>query len=365
MSDARFPVRVGIIGFGQIGRTHLEALSAFPDATVVAVSRREPVSNDLGIAWHADFRELVGRDDIDLVAICTPSGHHAEQALAALDAGKGVVIEKPIALMLEDGERVVRTARDRKLFLSVISQRRTEDAVRSLYSALADGRLGQPVLGEALVRWSRDQRYYDSADWRGTRAMDGGVLMNQAIHAIDLLCWLLGPVESVSGATATLVRQIEAEDAACASLRFASGALGAITATTAIAPGLPAEINLFCERGLVSLHDANVARWEVPGSLRRCSTICRAAAAPTRRRSAAWDTAVSGGIFSTLSKNSAIPWLPARMGWRRWRRFWPLRNQVELGARCVLVSCNLQRAERKDDDPIRIGWTPASASRIS
>ena len=261
------PVRVGIIGFGHIGRTHLEALNALPDATVVAVSRREPLSQDLGIAWHADYRELVQRDDIDLVAICTPSGHHAEQALAALDAGKGVVIEKPIALTLEDGERVVRTARDRKLFLSVISQRRTEDAVQSLYRALADGRLGQPVLGEALVRWSRDQRYYDSADWRGTRAMDGGVLMNQAIHAIDLLCWLMGPVESVSGATATLVRRIEAEDTASASLRFASGALGAITATTAIAPGLPAELNLFCELGLVSLHDANVARWEVPGSL--------------------------------------------------------------------------------------------------
>ena len=260
------PVRVGIIGFGHIGRTHLEALNALPDATVVAVSRREPLSQDLGIAWHADYRELVQRDDIDLVAICTPSGHHAEQALAALDAGKGVVIEKPLALTLDDGERVVRTARDRNLFLSVISQRRTEDAVQSLYRALSEGRLGQPVLGEALVRWSRDQRYYDSADWRGTRAMDGGVLMNQAIHAIDLLCWLMGPVESVAGATATLVRRIEAEDTASASLRFASGALGAITATTAIAPGLPAELNLFCKLGLVSLQDANVARWEVPGS---------------------------------------------------------------------------------------------------
>src|SRR3954469_5357699 len=144
MSDAsipRRPVRVGIIGFGHIGRTHLEVLSELSNASVVAVSRREPISQDLGVAWHADYRELVRRDDIDLVAICTPSGLHAEQALAALEAGKGVVIEKPIALTLEDGERVVRTARDRNLFLSVISQRRTEDAVQSLHRALAEGRL--------------------------------------------------------------------------------------------------------------------------------------------------------------------------------------------------------------------------------
>src|SRR4051812_39480849 len=110
MSDAQFTnrtVRVGIIGFGHIGRTHLDVLNALPDATVVAVSRREPVSPDIGIDWHADYRELVRRDDIDLVAICTPSGLHAEQALAALEAGKGVVIEKPIALSLDDGERVV------------------------------------------------------------------------------------------------------------------------------------------------------------------------------------------------------------------------------------------------------------------
>ncbi len=262
---AASPVRVGILGFGQIGRTHLQAISTFDDAEVVAVSRRERPAEDPRVDWHADYRELIARPDVDLVAICTPSGLHAGQALAALDAGKGVVVEKPLALTVEDGAKVVQTAQERGLFLSVISQRRTEDAARALKQALDDGLLGRPVLGEALVRWSRDQAYYDSAEWRGTQAMDGGVLMNQAIHAIDLLCWLLGPVESVSGATATMVRRMEAEDTASATLRFASGALGSITATTAIAPGLPAELNLFAERGVASLHDAAVARWEIPG----------------------------------------------------------------------------------------------------
>lgn len=258
------PVRVGVIGYGQIGRTHRAVIDSLPDADVVAVSRREPVEHDPGLDWHADYRELLRRDDIDLVAICSPSGLHAGQALDAIQAGKGVVVEKPIALAVADGQRLVTRARETGRFLSVISQRRTEEAAQLLHRALGDGRLGQPVLGEALVRWSRDQRYYDSADWRGTRAMDGGALMNQAIHAIDLLCWLFGPVESVQGTTATLVRRIEAEDTATASLRFASGALGSITATTAIYPGMPAEVNIFCERGLASLHDAQVVRWDVP-----------------------------------------------------------------------------------------------------
>jgi predicted dehydrogenase len=258
-------IRIGIVGFGQVGRIHLEALARCPDAEVVAVSRRRGRPEDLTIDWHADYRELLARPDVDVVAVCTPSGEHAPQALAALEAGKAVVVEKPLALALADGERVVRTARERGLFLSVISQRRTEPACRYLKEALDAGRLGRPVLGEALVRWHRDQRYYDSAAWRGTRAMDGGVMMNQAIHAIDLLLWLCGPVAEVTGATATLVRRIEAEDTAVATLRFAGGALGVISATTATTSGLPAELNLFCERGLVSLHDAAVARWEAAG----------------------------------------------------------------------------------------------------
>ncbi|HEV2528620.1 MAG TPA: Gfo/Idh/MocA family oxidoreductase [Thermomicrobiales bacterium] len=258
-------IRVGIIGYGQIGRTHRDALAACRGARLIAVSSRREPPPEPGVSWHADYRELLQRPDIDLVAVCTPSGDHAAQALAALEAGKGVVVEKPLALSVQDGAAVVRAARERNLFLSVVSQRRTEPACRALRDALVGGHLGRPVLAEALVRWSRDQRYYDAAPWRGTRSMDGGVLLNQAIHAIDLIVWLLGPVAEVSGATATLVRRIEAEDTAAATLRFVGGAIGVIAATTAVTPGSPAELNVFAERGVVSLHDARVVRWEGAG----------------------------------------------------------------------------------------------------
>jgi predicted dehydrogenase len=258
-------VRIGIVGFGKIGRTHLEAIEQVGGAEVVAVSRRSGPPEGIAADWHADYRELIRRSDIDLIAICTPSGDHAVQAVEAMEAGKSVVVEKPLALNVEDGRQIVDTARSLGRFLAVISQRRTEPGVQHLKSALDDGALGRPVLGEALVRWNRNQAYYDSAPWRGTRAMDGGVLMNQAIHAIDLLLWCFGPVEEVTGVTATVVRRMEAEDTAVATLRFASGALGVVSATTATEPGLPAELNLFCSGGLISLHDASVVRWEVPG----------------------------------------------------------------------------------------------------
>ena len=256
------PIRVGIIGLGEIGRTHLDALTGCPDAEVVAVSRRRGPPTGVGAEWYEDHLDLLRQPNIDLVVICTPSGLHATHAMDALAAGKGVVIEKPLALADEDGERVVRAAREAGLFLGAISQRRLESSPRAVKAALDAGHFGRPILGEALVRWHRDAAYYVDHPWRGTRAMDGGVLMNQAIHAIDLLRWFLGPVESVTGQTGTLSHRIEAEDTAVATLRFTGGALGVVTATTATTPGLPAEVNLFCDRGLVSLHDATVARWE-------------------------------------------------------------------------------------------------------
>lgn len=263
------PIRVGIIGFGAIGQTHAAALGELAGVAVVAVARRgydaALAARLPGVAWYHDYRELLARPDIDVVGICTPSGGHAEQALAALGAGKHVVVEKPLALSLADARQIVAEAGRRDLLLSVISQQRLEPPLRSLRDVLCRGDLGRPILGEALVRWQRDQAYYDSAPWRGTRAGDGGVLLNQAIHAIDLLCWLLGPVEAVTGHTATLVHRMEAEDTAVATLRFASGALGSVVATTAAPPGLPAELNIFGERGQVALHNATLARWAVPG----------------------------------------------------------------------------------------------------
>ncbi len=262
------PIGVGIVGFGSIGQVHAVALEQCPAARVVAVARRhrdEAVAARFPrVAWYTDYRALLRRDDIAVVAICTPNGDHAKQTLDALAAGKHVVVEKPLALSLADGERVVDEARTRGRLLAVMSQRRLEPQNRYLKALLDAGTLGTPVLGEALVRWYRDRRYYDSAPWRGSRALDGGVLPNQAIHAIDLLRWFLGPVESVTGFAASRARYTEAADTGVAALRFASGALGVIAATAVAPPGLPAEVNLFFARGQVAIHDAAVARWEVP-----------------------------------------------------------------------------------------------------
>jgi len=263
------PIGVGIVGFGTIGQVHAAALEQCPEARVVAVVRRhrdEAVAARFPhVAWHTDYRALLRRDDIEMVAICTPNGDHAKQALDALAARKHVVVEKPLALSLADGERVVDEARARGRLLAVMSQRRLEPQNRYLKALLDAGTLDTPVLGEALVRWYRDRRYYDSAPWRGSRALDGGVLPNQAIHAIDLLLWFLGPVEWVAGFAATRAGYTEAADSGVAALRFRSGALGVIAATAAAPPGLPAEVNLFFKRGQVAIHDAAVARWEIPG----------------------------------------------------------------------------------------------------
>lgn len=261
-------LRVGILGYGNIGRTHHRALGQCEGVAAVAATRSR-VSAETGVlaspfTWCADARELIRRPDIDVVSICTPSGSHAALAIEALQAGKHVVVEKPLCTDLETGKRAVRLARDSGLLLSVISQRRFEPQNIHLRGLLDDGALGRPILGEALVRWYRNQDYYDSAPWRGTLADDGGVLLNQAIHVIDLLCWLFGPVDEVSATTSTLVHEMEAEDTAVATLRFASGALGVVAASTATRPGLPAELNLFCEGGAVGVHDDCIARWDVP-----------------------------------------------------------------------------------------------------
>jgi len=262
------PLRVGILGYGAIGRTHHRAISECEGVDVVAATRSRSVAEtselDSSLTWCADAQELVDRADVDVVGICTPSGSHATLAIEALRAGKHVVVEKPLCTELESGERAVRVAEGSGLLLSVISQRRFEPQNVHLRRLLDEDALGRPILGEALVRWYRDQDYYDSAPWRGTLAEDGGVLLNQAIHVVDLLCWLLGPVAEVSAVTATLAHEMEAEDTAVATLRFASGALGVVAASTATRPGLPAELNLFFEAGAVGVHDDRVVRWDVP-----------------------------------------------------------------------------------------------------
>lgn len=257
-------IEVGIVGYGNIGQLHHRVIDACDGARVSAVVHRGFPLGDAGVRTYPSLRELLANSRVDVVVICTPSGLHAEQALAALRAGRHVVVEKPLTLHARLGKAVVDEARRRGLLLSVIAQRRFAPHNQLLKQALHDGRLGRPVLGESLQRWRRGNDYYAAKAWRGTWAMDGGVLMNQAIHAIDLLRWMLGPVEEAHGVCATTTHDIEVEDSAVATLRFTSGALGVISATTSAPRGMAAELNLIGERGVVALHEQGVVRWEVP-----------------------------------------------------------------------------------------------------
>jgi UDP-N-acetyl-2-amino-2-deoxyglucuronate dehydrogenase len=262
---------VGIAGAGTIGAVHAGALDELQDARLVAVAEaREVTGRNLaeahGAEWQAELGELLGRSDVDVVVICTPSGLHSEQAVAAARAGKHVITEKPMAITFEGADRMIRACREAGVSLSVIFQYRfNRDALR-LKRAVEAGVFGRPVLGNAFVHWHRTQAYYEErGGWRGTWALDGGgALMNQSIHAIDLLQWILGPVESVCGYAETLAHDIQAEDTAGVALRFASGALGTIQGTTSAHRDSSLRIEVKGTEGSATLEGSRLTIWE-PG----------------------------------------------------------------------------------------------------
>lgn len=262
-------VGVGVVGMGSIGVLHARALRDLaPRARLVAYSGAAPLSDDetpAGRAAHVTPEEVLHHEGVDVVAVCTPSGSHARLALAALEAGRHVVVEKPLAVTVEDALRVERAARERGLVVSMISQRRFEPQHQALRRALDDGALGELRLVATHVPWYRDDDYYAAAAWRSAAEEGGGSLMNQGVHNVDLLRWLCGPVESVTAQSGTLARPSGAEDTTVATLRLASGALGVVTTTTATPPGFPATVLLHGSRGSVELAQDEVVRWDVPG----------------------------------------------------------------------------------------------------
>jgi predicted dehydrogenase len=185
--------------------------------------------------------------DIDAVCVCTPSGMHADHAVAALRAGKHAVVEKPMDVSLDACDRMISAEQETGKKLAIISQHRWDAASRTVKQAVEEGKLGRIVYADATVKWWRTQEYYDSGDWRGTWAMDGGgALMNQGVHTVDLLQWLAGGVQQLFAYTRTAAHErIEVEDVAAAALTFKNGAIGTLTATTAAYPGFPVRIDIY------------------------------------------------------------------------------------------------------------------------
>jgi predicted dehydrogenase len=272
MSD---PIHVGLIGCGRVAPRHAQSFAELADARLVAVadvieSRAQRFAKEHRAEAYADYRRLLERRDINAVSICTPSGMHAAMAIEAMQAGKHVIVEKPMAMNLRDADRMIATAEAMGLQLCVILQNRYNPPMQDLRRVVDEGKLGRLLLGNATVRWYRPQEYYEDG-WHGTWAMDGGALMNQSIHHIDALQWLMGDVESVFAYTATLAHKMEAEDVGVVALRFKSGALGTIEGSTVTYPeNLEGSVALFGERGSVKVGGTALNRkviWKIEGEL--------------------------------------------------------------------------------------------------
>jgi len=259
-------LHVGLIGGGNISETHARAARAISGVQIAAVyginsEKVRKFCREHGGASYTDFAAFLGHRPIDLVIIGSPSGLHATQGVAAAKQGLHVLIEKPIDISTSRADELIDAAKQSGVKLGVIFQDRMKPHTRLLKNWIDRGVLGKPLLVDAQVKWYRPPEYYAHSHWRGTKALDGGgALINQGVHTIDLLLWLLGDVSRVQARTATQLHAIEAEDTATALLEFANGALGLFHATTAAYPGYPRRVEISGTAGTVILeHDQIIA----------------------------------------------------------------------------------------------------------
>ncbi len=266
------PLGFAIVGCGMIARFHARALQEIPDTRVAALVSRMPANGTALIAEtgipecpiFTTLAEALRAPGVDVVIITTPSGAHREPALAAAAAGKHVVVEKPLEITPARCDAIIDGCRSAGVQLCTIFPSRFADSSMALKAAVEAQRFGRITLAETTCKWWRSQAYYDEGGWKGTQALDGGgALMNQAIHSVDLLLWMMGDATQVSGFTATLAHQrIEVEDTAVAVVRFQGGALGVIQATTSVHPGYPKTIALHGNQGSAVIEQDDVLRWD-------------------------------------------------------------------------------------------------------
>lgn len=252
-------LRFALVGCGRIGKRHADLLSsgAIDGATLLAVcdtdeNRARSFGETYGVPWFTDLDGMCSQTQPDVASVCTPSGDHAQTTVELASRRVHVVVEKPMALTLQDADRMILACSESQVKLFVVKQNRFNVPIRRAREAVEAGRLGKMVMGTVRVRWCREQAYYDQDAWRGTWAQDGGVLSNQASHHVDVLEWMMGDVDSVYAVARTALADIEAEDTAVAVLKFSSGAIGVIEATTATRPrDLEGSLSLLGEKGSI------------------------------------------------------------------------------------------------------------------
>jgi predicted dehydrogenase len=259
----------GIVGCGMISRFHAKAIADIKGAKLVACHSATPASaeklaDEVGCKAYRKLDDMLADPAVQIVNICTPSGAHQEPAIAAANAGKHVIVEKPLEITLDRCDAIVRACQRKKVVLATTFPSRFHESAQLMKQAIEKGRFGRLTMGGAHVKWWRTQQYYDSGAWRGTWKLDGGgALMNQAIHSVDLLLWFMGPAAEVSAHTATLAHErIEVEDAAVAAIKFQNGAVGIIEASTAAFPGELKRVEINGDAGSAVLREEDLVVWK-------------------------------------------------------------------------------------------------------
>ncbi|MGI6337269.1 MAG: Gfo/Idh/MocA family protein [Eubacteriales bacterium] len=266
----------GVIGCGAVGAWHCIAIQDAYNSPHIADKAQligvtdafdasaQKYSERFGVPAFKTVEDMLACPDIHCVDICTPSGLHVDLAVKAAQAGKNVLIEKPMALTVEDCDRIIRAGDENRVKIGVVFQSRMHESARILKRIVNEGHLGKIITADVFMKYHRSPEYYLQGGWRGTWKMDGGgALMNQGIHSVDLLQWLAGPVKSVSAYARTLRHAIEVEDTVVSIVEFESGALGMIQATTAIHPGYPRRLSISGIDGTVTISDDSFVEWDI------------------------------------------------------------------------------------------------------
>ncbi len=262
-------VRFGIIGCGVIGPWHARGITNSPDAELVAVcdviqEKADKLSADFGnVPTYTDYNVMLKEAGVDAVSVCVPSGMHGQVVIDAAKAGVHVMCEKPVEITLPKIDAMIETCKEANVKFGVIFQRRTSPVWNKVKKAIDDGLLGKMVLGDAYLKYFRSQEYYNSGDWRGTWALDGGgALMNQGVHCIDLQRWIMGPIDTVYAQADHLVRDIEVEDTCCAVFKFKSGAFGVLEGTTSVV-GMNHRLEFHGDKGTILVDGEKIVKWPV------------------------------------------------------------------------------------------------------
>ncbi|XOK60544.1 Gfo/Idh/MocA family protein [Paenibacillus elgii] len=266
-------IRFALVGTGVIAMNHAKAIAAHPEAELVAIAEKDADRGRAFAAEHGigqvfgDYERMLKQDDIDVICVCVPSGLHGDVTIAAAQAGKHVLCEKPLEIRREKMDEMITACRKHGVKLGTVFQKRTTQQAAIVGRAIREGKLGKLVLGDVYMKYYRSPEYYWSADWRGTWAVDGGgALMNQGVHGIDLLLSLMGDVESVFAYAAPLVRDIEVEDTAVATVKYKNGAFGVIQGTTSVYPGTEMRAEIHGELGSIVFADSGFKVWKFAGS---------------------------------------------------------------------------------------------------